>query len=290
MAGGSNNGGAQAGEARAARSRRRAPWHLVVVAVLFVVAPFLTWYGTWFGRSLGDEQIAEYLGDAGHPRRVQHALSQLAGRIAGGDKTAARFYPQVVAVAGSESPDLRMTAAWLMGLEHTSQEFRTALLGLLEDPEPIVRRNAALALVRFGDARCRAELRAMLRPYAVPAPSDGTALTVLSAGTAVKREGLLARLKTGDGAAREVRSPLPGKVEKTLVREGEAVEAGRELFVLAPDEEQVKDALIGLAYFGEADDLQDVTRYAEGAGGMPRHIGEQAAQTAEAIKRRTAGQ
>jgi hypothetical protein len=41
----------------------------------------------------------------------------------------------------------------------------------LQDHNPMVRRNAALALVRFGDSTGRAEIRSMLRPETVAAPA-----------------------------------------------------------------------------------------------------------------------
>ena len=149
-------------------ARRRTPWPLVVVAVLFVVVPFLTWYLTWFGRPLSDEKMEEYL-RGGNARHAQHALSQIAKRIEEGRPGAERWNARVVALADSPVPDVRMTAAWVMGFEHRSDEFRAALVKLLGDPEPVVRRNAARALVRFGDARARPELLSMLRPYAVKA-------------------------------------------------------------------------------------------------------------------------
>jgi acetyl/propionyl-CoA carboxylase alpha subunit len=256
-----------------------------VVAVLFVVVPFLTWYWTWFGRSLSDEEIEKYLGE-GKPRHAQHALSQVAERIERGDAGAARWHAQVLGLASSPSPDVRMTAAWVMGVEHKSEEFRASLVRLLQDPEPIVRRNAALALVRFGDERCRPELLAMLRPYPVSAADAGTALTALTAGPRVKRDSLLLRFKKPDGETGEVRSPLPGAVERASVKDGDLFEAGAELFVLAPDAEQVTDALAGLLYFGGEEELAEVERYAQGIGGMPQDVKTKAALTAEAIKRR----
>lgn len=267
-------------------ARRRTPWPLVVVAILFVVVPSLTWYTTWFGRELGDEKIDEYLRE-GKPRHAQHALSQVAERVARGDEGARRWFPRVLALAESPVPDVRMTAAWVMGEEHRSEEFRAALLRLLSDPEPIVRRNAALALVRFGDARCRPELVSMLRPYAVRAPSDGEALTALTGGTPVKREALLVRYTRGGGAGGEVRSPLPGRVEEARVKAGDRFGAGQDLFLLAPDPEQARDALVGLFYFGAAEDLPEIERYARGAEGMPEDVKRQAALTAEAVKRRS---
>lgn len=284
----STNGGgrgAAPSHAEAPVRRRRTPWPLAVVATLFVVVPFLTWYWTWFGRSLSDEEMAKFLTD-GNPRHAQHALSQIAERVSGGDREAGRWNAQVVALASSPVADVRMTAAWLMGVEHRSGEFREALLKLIEDGEPIVRQNAALALVRFGDARCRPELLAMLRPRAVNAPAGGTALTALTAGTPVKRESLLVRYRAADGSTAEVRSPLPGRVERANVREGDGFAAGAELFGIAPDAEQVRNALVGLYYFGTAEDLGEVERYKSEAAGLTEEVRRQAAATAEAIKSR----
>lgn len=267
--------------------KRRAPWPLMLVAALFIVVPFLAWYGTWFGRALGDEEIEKYLSE-GKPRQAQHALSAVAERIERGDAGVSRFYTRVRALAESPSTDLRMTAAWVMGLEHKSEEFRAALLRLVEDREPIVRRNAALALVRFGDSRSLPELRAMLRSFEVRAASGGTALTALSVGTPVKRDSLLVRYNIGEGDAQEVRSPLPGKVEQALVKEGGQFRAEDRLFVIGPDPEHVRDALIGLSYLGEGSDSQEVERFARGVEGMPEAVRTQAARTLEDIKRRSA--
>ena len=126
----------------------------------------------------------------------------------------------------------------------------------------------------------------MLRPYSVVAAERGTALTALTAGSGVKRESLLLRFTKPAGETGEVRSPLPGTVERASVKDGDVFEAGAELFVLAPDAEQVTDALTGLLYFGGEEELADVERYARGVEGMPRDVKTKAALTAEAIKRR----
>ena len=266
--------------------RRRSPWPLAIIAALFIIMPFLAWYGTWFGRALSDEDIEEYLKAEAKPRHVQHALSQIAGRMERGDTGVRRWYQQIAALAASPVTDVRMTAAWVMGGDNTAEDFRTALVRLLEDREPIVRRNAALALVRFGDARGRAELRAMLRPFTVTSPVAGRALTVLSEGSAVNRESLLARLTSGDGQTHEVRAPLPGKIMSALVQEGREVPTGGDLFVLAPHDDIVWESLRALYLVGESEDLEDVERYARGVEGMSERIKKQATLTADAIKRR----
>ena len=68
----------------AAAQRVRASGPILILAVLFVVGAFLTWYFTWFGRNLSDADISQYLVDEKHPRRVQHALLQIQHRIESG--------------------------------------------------------------------------------------------------------------------------------------------------------------------------------------------------------------
>src|SRR2546429_714189 len=73
------NGDAQA--AAISDSRRPTNFWLIIIAALFIIVPFLTWYLTWFGRALSDEDVATYLADEKNPRHLQHALSQVAERI-----------------------------------------------------------------------------------------------------------------------------------------------------------------------------------------------------------------
>src|SRR5437764_1190848 len=74
-----------------------------------------------------------------------------------------------------------------------------------------------LALVSFNDAQSRAELRAMLRPYTFNAPIAGQLVSILPAGTPVKREAMLARVRVNSGQLVEIRSPLPGRIEQLAV-------------------------------------------------------------------------
>ena len=137
--------------------RRRASWPLIILAALFIIVPFLTWYGTWFGRELSDDDIAKYLADEKSPRHVQHALLQIEQRMEKHDPNVRKFYPQVIALTGNPVAEIRKTTAWVMGQDPAAEEFHRALISLLTDSEPLVRRNAALQLVRFGDAAGRPE-------------------------------------------------------------------------------------------------------------------------------------
>ncbi len=268
------------------QGRRRTPWSLALVAALFVIAPFLTWYGTWFGRTLSDAQVTQYLTDEANPRHEQHALSQIVERIRQSDANVSRWYPQIAGLAASRHADVRMTAAWVMGQAAQGEEFHNALLRLLSDDEPIVRRNAALALVSYGDARSRAELVAMLRPYTFNAPLAGKLISLLPTGTPVKREGMLARVKVSADQRAELRSPLPGRLEQLAVTTGAQIIVGQPLLTLAPDEDTVLNALVALRFIGTAEDLPEVERYAGGGAALTERIKQEAALTAVAIKRR----
>jgi hypothetical protein len=286
----SSNAAPAANAVAESAARRRSPWPLAVVAALFIILPFLSWYGTTFWRQLTDEEIEKYLADTEKPRHVQHALEQIDKRIVGGDESVKRWYPRVVGVAGNSLPDLRMTAAWVMGDDNKAEEFRVALKNLLADSEPAVRRMAALSLSRFNDGSGRAELIAMLHPLSVKLPQAGTLVTVLPLHSSVTREAMVARVRDERGAVQEVRAPVAGRIERVTVKEGERVAAGTELLVLAPDGKNAWEALRALYLVGEAEDLPEVERYARGeVAGMSDESKKQAARTAEAIKSRAQG-
>ena len=262
-------------------TRQRAYLLITVFALLLVLFPFLFWYFTWFGRKLTDDQIGEYLGDRAKPRHAQHALVQLGERMARHDPGVTRWYPQVVGLAGSPLIELRQTAAWIMGQDHTYAPFHEALLKLIADPQPMVRRNAALALSNFGDAAARPELLAMLRPYTILSPAAGVVQYRLKLGEYVNPGTLVAHV-----GAVEVRSPLPGEVRDLTRRSGSTVATGDPLVDISADKEHVWEALRALWTVGTSDDLEEVQRYARGASSMPEKVQEQALLTEREIKAR----
>jgi hypothetical protein len=190
---------------------------IIPAAIGVVVVPFMFWYQTWFGRGLTNIEMEQYLGDNQHPRKVQHALIQISARVTQDDSSVRRWYPQVVALARHPSPEIRAMSAWVMGQDNTSEVFRRALVECLEDSDPMVRRNAALSLVRFGDARGRPELVKILEP-------------------------------------------------------------------VSPDFDQVWEALRGLYFVGQPEDLTGVERYQRGRTEMPDRVRQQAELTARAIR------
>ena len=266
--------------------RKWASLIMFVLAALMIIVPFLFWRGTWFGRDLTEEETAQYLSDGDNPRHVQHALVQIAQRIDRKDATVKQWYPEVVHLAGNSHEEIRVMTAWVLGADPQAQEFHEALLGLVRDSEPMVRRNAALSLTRFGDATGRGELLEMLQPMTVKAPQDGTLKQRLKVGDGVDQWTLLARILTPAGET-EVRATLPGTVDQWLLPDGTMVESGQEIFIVAPGEEHAWEALRALLIVGQLEDLQQIEQFLRGPGSaMSQRIQQQGQMTIQEIRGR----
>jgi acetyl/propionyl-CoA carboxylase alpha subunit len=266
--------------------RVRASGPILILAVLFVFASFLTWYFTWFGRGLSDSEITKYLVDEKHPRHVQHALLQIQQHIEHGDPNAKQWYPQIITLARSQETEFRLIVAWLMGADNTSEDFHRTLKTLLADTEVIVRRNAALALVRFNDSSGRTEVLAILQPFTVSAPAAGTLQSSLASGAQINRGALLGRIQQTTGEVTELRSPLAGKVDRLLIANGATLSKGDAVLTMKSDEQSVWEALRALAVVGKEEDVAVIERYATGAEQVSERLQKQAALTANAIKSR----
>jgi hypothetical protein len=260
---------------------------MAAFAALCVLIPFLGWQATWFGRRLTETEIDRYLSDGSRPRKVQHALSQVADRIQRGGPAAERWYPRVVELSRDSAVPIRNTAAWVMGHDNRSALFHAALLALLADGEPMVRRNAALALVRFGDAAGRAELLAMLEPYTIRAPEAGAVEVVVRESGEVGGGTVVARLHNAAGNTAEIRAPFAGTVERVDARDGRRLSAGDPVASLRADDTQVWEALRALYLVGEPEDLPRVEREAAALANAPDRVRRQAALTARAIRNRS---
>ena len=261
----------------------RASGPILILAALFLVATFLAWYFTWFGRGLSDADISKYLSDTKNPRHVQHALLQIQQRMERGDPSAKNWYPQIEALSSSPETEFRLTIAWLMGFDNQSTGFHTALLTLVNDNEPIVRRNAALALVRFNDDRGHDELIAVLRPFAVKSTAAGVVSSTLHAGSDVSRGTLLARIQEADGKVAEIRSPLPGKINQLLRENGVQLNAGDDILTLNSDEGSIWEVLRGLSLIGRPGDLPILRTYSDSSAVSAR-VKQQAILTVNTIQ------
>ncbi|MBI2816587.1 MAG: HEAT repeat domain-containing protein [Acidobacteria bacterium] len=272
---------------RVEHQRKRASRTLAVVAILLVVIPFLFWRDTWFGRPLSDAELTKYISDTTKPRQTQHALVQIGERMARGDTSVSRWYAQVAGLAASVHSEIRVTAAWVMGGDSRSEEFHKALLKLLSDQDALVRRNAALSLVRFGDASGKPELLKILHASTVRSPYNGQIHFRVKQSDPVEQGSVLAEIKAGDQVV-EVRAPLPGKIQMMTVSQGAQVASRQEILALSPAAEHLWEALRALYLVGSAEDAAEIEPFASGA--VPEASGEiqqQAQLTLAEIRRRT---
>jgi hypothetical protein len=274
------------GSAKSRYGSKRKYLLLGTLALLAIVMPFLVWHETWFGRDLNDAEITRYLQDNGHPRRIQHALAQISARIGRNDSTVGQWYPKVVELTQHPAVKIRMTVAWVMGQDNRSDSFHVALLKLLEDSDLMVRRNAALSLVRFADPSGRTELRSVLQPYTVRSPHAGTISIELQDGQRIGSEALLARITSKQGQEMEIRSPFVSHVVQLMAQDGAQVAQGDEIVLLGPDSTQVWEALRGLYLIGGSEDLPEVEHYSQKTQNMPEQVRQQAVLTAQAIRTR----
>jgi biotin carboxyl carrier protein len=256
-----------------------------LTAWLIVLMPFLFWWSTWFGRKLSDTQITAYLNDDKHPRHIQHALVQLGQRMAHQDPSAAHSYPQLMRLATHPVEEVRNTDAWVMGQDTSAAAFHETLLKMLQDSSPMVRGNAALSLVRFGDAAGRPQIVALLQPASIVAPTTGRVIDIDKVGTSVRQGGLIAKLQDGDRTT-EIRTPISGRIGALSVAIGANVTSGAEVASIDPGSEQVWEALRALYLVGEPDDLTAIRIYERNVPEIPDRLREQAALTEKAIQAR----
>lgn len=268
-------------------------WLIVILglAFAFVLMPFLLWYMTTFSRPLSADEMTRFFAPGARPRDTQHALSRVADEMLNLDPgvraSAKQWYPDVLRAAQQDGEEVRLTAAWVMGQDNTAPDFHAALLDLVHDPNPMVRRNAALALVRFADDSGHDTIVSMLAPFHLPAPHAGALAVRLRPGDAINPGTLLAHINAG-GAKIEVRSQVPGTIQGWLVPDGAQVAAGQPIVLVDSSSDVVWEALRALYLIGRKDDLPLVTAYARGVEGMPPNIQEQAKLTLEAIQSRAA--
>ena len=257
------------------------------VAWLIVLMPFLFWWNTWFGRQLTDKQLTEYLHDTNKPRHIQHALVQIGERINRHDAGVTRWYPDLVRLSTYPVEEVRNTDAWVMGQDTSGPGFHEALLKMLSDSSPTVRGNAALSLVRFGDATGRPQIVSLLQPAVVTAPKAGKVTDTSTLGTSIHKGGLIAKLQEG-GDATEIRAPIAGRLRTLSVQPGQTVAAGAEIATIAPETEQAWEALRALYVIGQAEDLPAITPYERDLPDIAAQVRQQAIETEKAIRERAA--
>ena len=254
---------------------------------LIVLMPFLFWWNTWFGRHLSDQQLSEYLHDDKKPRHIQHALVQLGDRMSHADPKAKQWYPGLLQLASNPVEEVRNTDAWVMGQDTTGPGFHEALLKMLLDSSPLVRGNAALSLVRYGDPTGRPQIVALLQPAQITAPAAGSIVDADRPGTAIHQGGLIAKLSVaGSPQPIEIRSPIPGRI-RSVTQTGASLGAGAEIAVVDPGTEQVWEALRALYLVGQPEDLPAIRPYERDLPDISNDVRLQAQETEKAIQARS---
>ena len=256
-----------------------------LTAWLIALMPFLFWWNTWFGRHLSDKQIAEYLQDNRHPRHIQQALVQMSERISHHDTAAKQWYPDLVRLAAHPVEEVRNTDAWVLGEDTSGQGFHEALLKMLNDPSPLVRGNAALSLVRYGDTTGRPQIVELLQSRKISASITGRVVDADRPGTPIRQGGLIAKLQN-DQQTIEVRSPISGRIRTLFAQTGQTIQAGAELATIDPAVDQAWEALRALYLIGQPEDLAAVTPYERELPEIPTQLREQALLTEKAIRER----
>ena len=256
-----------------------------LTAWLIVLMPFLFWWNTWFGRQLSAKQVVEYLNDDKHPRHIQHALVQVGERMARHDASAANWHPELIRLASHPVEEVRNTDAWVMGQDTSAAGFHEALLKMLQDTSPTVRGNAALSLVRFGDASGRRQIVALLRTAIITAPSAGRVIDADKPGTSVRQGGLIAKIQAAQNTT-EVRSPITGRIRTLSVTTGATVTPGTEIAAVDPAAEQVWEALRALYLIGQVEDLPAVRAYERDLPEISDRLRQQALLTDQAVRDR----
>ena len=275
-----------------AKTRRRMSTRnrllFMVTAWLILLMPVWFWWYTWFGRPLSDQKLVEYLHDDHKPRHIQHALVQMGERMSRHDFAVSQWYPDAVRLASYPVDEVRNTDAWVMGQDTSGAGFHAALLKMLNDPSLMVRGNAALSLVRFGDASGRPQIVALLQPAKVVAPEAGQVTEASPAGNNIHQGGIVAKLEVATDARHptELRSPISGRFRSLSVHAGQQVQAGDLIAVIDPDTEQTWEALRGLYVVGQLDDLPAILPYERNLPDISEQVRQQALLTEQAIRER----
>jgi hypothetical protein len=267
-----------------------------LTAWLICLMPFLFWWNTWFGRKLTDQQLTEYLHDSKKPRHIQQALVQVGERIGRHDASAQQWYPDLVRLSTNPIEEVRNTDAWVMGQDTSGAGFHRALLAMLNDSSEMVRGNAALSLVRFGDATGRPQILALLQPAQITTPQAGRIVDSDRPGTAIHQGGLIAKMiakitsaqpsNRDKAATLEIRSPIPGRI-RSVLGTGATVAAGSEVAVVDPANDQVWEALRALYLIGQPDDLAAIRPYERDLPDISNDVRRQAQETEQAIRSRS---
>ena len=214
-----------------------------------------------------------------------------ASGVARHDPSVTRWYPDVVRLASYPIEEVRNTDAWVMGQDVSSKDaasagFHEALLKMLDDPSLMVRGNAALSLVRFGDAtgdgrtssHCCSRRRS-------PRPRQARSRIPARWERRSIRAGSSPRLSR-EAKPWKCARPSAAGCASCPCRPGQTVAAGEEIATLDPGTDQVWEALRALYLIGQPEDIPAIRPYERELPEIPDHVRQQAVATEQAIRGR----
>ncbi len=236
-----------------------------------------------FMRQLTESELTHSLHDAAKPRHIQHALVQLGERRYRQPANASvPWYPELVRLASHPVEEIRTTDAWVIGQAPTTPDLHQTLLKLLNDSSFNGRSNAALGLVRYGDAAGHAQILAMLQSAQVIANSNARVTAVATAGDPIRAGTMVVRVESA-GQSTDLRAPITGTLAHVLVKAGDTVNPGMPVADVTPGTDQVWEALRALLLIGTPDDLPTVRPWERETRGIADRVRQQATETEKAI-------
>ncbi|HXV18169.1 MAG TPA: biotin/lipoyl-containing protein [Gemmatimonadaceae bacterium] len=250
-----------------------------ILLVTGVVIGVGMWRGSWGTLPMTDQQISTGL-RAEDPKLLERSLGAVGERMRL-NRPAERWFADVVSLSKHGDQQVRARAAWVMGLTTSRDDFRAALLSMLNDDARDVRGQAGVSLAANGSRAGHAQIVEMLRPLKVPAPTSGEVVHTRRAGD-VQFGTVILGLRSGSSTT-EVRSPIAGVIGKVLVANGDAVSAGVPVAVMYPSPEHAWSALHALETIGELPDLDVVKPYQGELPGMPQNVVDEAYAAERAI-------
>jgi biotin carboxyl carrier protein len=252
-----------------------------------VALTWLVWHRTWFGARLTDDELIVAMSPQSSSRDVQHGVVEITQRFDENRVGMDRWAKLLVEASRRPEAPVRVFAAFGMGSDAGRAEFAARLREIVaSDPSTIVRRNAAPALAKSGDASARPTLRSMLEQFVVTSPAAGVVGGLPGVDVPVREDKPIGRVTKDDGAVVDVRSDVPGAVAKRVVADGARVSAGDPLLVLAPDATHALDAALALAIVGTKDDVDLLAQAAAPQSQFPADVKAVARQAMGAIAAR----
>jgi hypothetical protein len=246
---------------------------------------WLFWRGVTFSARLSDDDLEAALSPAASVRQAEHGLEEVTRRHDENRPGMDRWARHVVEASRRAEIPVRRVAAWSMQWDVARPEYGARLREMIaSDPDPTVRRNAAVSLARARDPAARPVLRSMLEPWVVTAPVAGTIVSVLPPGRRAQLDGMVARIETSGGGRAEASTPVPGQVIEAPVPEGGTVTAGARVATLAPDPDHAFNAAGGLFFVGTADDIPLLEMAAGPHSGLGPRVASQARAAIQAIR------